>query len=292
MQTRRFERLDVEIPVIGLGTWNLERDDRAGAIAALRRGIELGLVHIDTAEMYGTGRVEEIVGEAIAGQRDRLFLVSKVLPQNAAAAATRRACEDSLRRLGTDHLDLYLLHWRGDTPLAETIGAFEALREAGKIRAWGVSNFDDEDLAEVEQIAPGACACNQVLYHLRERAIEHRVIPWCEQRGVAVVAYSPFGSRGGFPRSEAPASGEAASSRTTREREALDQVAARLGATPRQVALAYLTRRPSVLAIPKTARVAHVEELAGADRVTLDDASIAELEATFPLAPWRGLPMI
>jgi diketogulonate reductase-like aldo/keto reductase len=275
MQTRRFARLAAEIPVIGLGTWNLERDDRAGAIAALRRGIELGMVHIDTAEMYGSGRVEEIVGEAIAGRRDRLFLVSKVLPQNAAAAATRRACEDSLRRLGTDHLDLYLLHWRGDTPLAETIGAFEALREAGKIRAWGVSNFDDEDLAEVEQIAPGACACNQVLYHLRERAIEHRVIPWCEQRGVAVVAYSPFGSRGGFPRSEA-----------------LDHIAARLGATPRQVALAYLTRRPSVLAIPKTARVAHVEELAGADRVTLDDASIAELDAAFPLAPWRGLPMI
>ena len=275
MQTRRFERLDAEIPVIGLGTWNLERDDRAGAIAALRRGIELGLVHIDTAEMYGSGRVEELVGEAIAGRRDRLFLVSKVLPQNAAAAATRRACEDSLRRLGTDHLDLYLLHWRGDTPLAETIGAFEALREAGKIRAWGVSNFDDADLDEVEQLAPGACACNQVLYHLRERAIEHRVIPWCEQRGVAVVAYSPFGSRDGFPRSAA-----------------LDQLAVRLGATPRQVALAFLTRRPSVLAIPKTARVAHVEELAGADRVTLDDASIAELEASFPLAPWRGLPMI
>lgn len=275
MQTRRFGRLDADIPVIGLGTWNLEHDDRAAAIAALRRGIELGLVHIDTAEMYGSGRVEEIVGEAIAGRRDRLFLVSKVLPQHAAAAATRRACEDSLRRLGTDHLDLYLLHWRGDTPLAETIGAFEALREEGKIRAWGVSNFDDEDLAEVEGIAPGACACNQVLYHLRERAIEHRVIPWCEQRGVAVVAYSPFGSRGGFPRSAA-----------------LDQLAARLGATPRQVALAFLSRRPSVLAIPKTARVAHVEELAAADRVTLDDASIAELEAAFPLAPWRGLPMI
>jgi diketogulonate reductase-like aldo/keto reductase len=275
MQTRRFARLGVEIPVIGLGTWNLERDDRAQAIAALRRGIELGLLHIDTAELYGSGRAEEIVAEAIAGQRERLVLVSKVLPRHADAEACRRACEASLRRLGTDHLDLYLLHWRGDTPLAETIGAFEALRAAGKIRAWGVSNFDDADLDEVEQIAPGAVACNQVLYHLRDRTIEHRVIPWCEQRGVAVVAYSPFGSRGGFPRSRA-----------------LDALAARLGATPRQVALAYLTRRPSVIAIPKTSRVAHVEELAGADRVALDAAAIAELEAAFPLAPWSGLPMI
>ena len=275
MQTRRFGPLGVEIPVIGLGTWQLERDDRTQAIAALRRGIELGMVHIDTAEMYGSGEAEAIVAEAIAGQRERLFLVSKVLPQHAHAAGTKRACEASLRRLGTDHLDLYLLHWRGDTPLAETIGVFEALREAGKIRAWGVSNFDDADLDEVEQLAPGAIACNQVLYHLRDRTIEHGVIPWCERRGVAIVAYSPFGSAGGFPRSPA-----------------LDRLAARLGATPRQVALAYLTRRPSVFAIPKTARVAHVEELAGAARVTLDDASIAELEAAFPLAPWSGLPMI
>ena len=275
MRTRRFGPLGVELPVIGLGTWNLERDDRAQAIAALRRGIELGMGHIDTAEMYGDGAAEEIVGEAIAGQRDRVFLVSKVLPQNAEAAATRRACEASLRRLGTDRLDLYLLHWRGDTPLAETIDAFEALREAGKIRAWGVSNFDDADLDEVEQLAPGAVACNQVLYHLGERTIEHGVIPWCERRGVAVVAYSPFGSRGGFPQSAV-----------------LAALAARLGATPRQLALAYLTRRPAVFAIPKAASVAHVDELAGAGRVTLDDASIAEIEAAFPLAPWRGLPMI
>jgi diketogulonate reductase-like aldo/keto reductase len=275
MQTRRFGRIDAEIPAIGLGTWKLERDERAQAIAALRRGIELGMVHVDTAEMYGDGEAEAIVGEAIAGLRDRLFLVSKVLPQHAGAAGVARACEASLRRLGTDHLDLYLLHWRGDTPLAETIGAFEELRRAGKIRAWGVSNFDDADLDEVEGIAPGACACNQVLYHLRERTIEHRVIPWCEQRGVAVVAYSPLGSSDGFPRSAE-----------------LDRLAARLGATPRQVALAYLTRRPSVLAIPKTGRVAHVEELAGADRVPLDAAALAELEAAFPLAPWRGLPMI
>jgi diketogulonate reductase-like aldo/keto reductase len=275
MRTRRFGRLGVEIPVIGLGTWNLERDDRAAAVAALRRGLELGMVHIDTAEMYGTGRAEEIVAEAIAGQRDRVFLVSKVLPQHADAAACRRACEASLRRLGTDRLDLYLLHWRGDTPLGETIGAFEALVAEGKIRAWGVSNFDDTDLEEAEQIAPGRVACNQVLYHLLERTIEHRVIPWCEQRGVAVVAYSPFGSNGGFPR-----------------RRELDSIAARLGATPRQVALAYLTRRPQVIAIPKTGSAAHAEELAGADRVTLDAAALAALDSAFPLAPWHGLAMI
>jgi len=275
MKTRRFGRLGVAIPVIGLGTWKFENDDRAQAIAALRRGIELGLVHLDTAELYGNGKVEEMVGEAIAGHRDRLFLVSKVMPKHAGAAACRRACEASLRRLGTDRLDLYLLHWRGDTPLAETIGAFEALRREGKIRAWGVSNFDDEDLDEVEQIAPGAVACNQVIYHLRERTIEHRVIPWCEQRGVAVVAYSPFGSTGGFP-----------------AKKPLDELAARLGATPRQVALAYLTRRPSVVAIPKTARAAHVDEIAGAERVTLDADALATLEATFPLAPWRGMPTI
>ena len=278
MQTRRFGPQGVQVPVIGLGTWNMERDNRAEAVAALRRGLELGMVHVDTAEMYGEGRAEEIVGEAIAGLRERVFLVSKVLPRNASAAGTRKACEASLRRLGTEYLDVYLLHWRGDTPLAETIGAFEALRAEGKIRAWGVSNFDDGDLDEVEQIAPGQVACNQVFYHLRERTIEHRVIPWCEQRGVAVVAYSPFGSKGGFP--------------DDRPGSALAGVAARLGATPRQIALAYLTRRPSVFAIPKSGRTAHVEEIAGAGRVTLDDAALAELDAAFPLAPWRGLSMI
>jgi diketogulonate reductase-like aldo/keto reductase len=275
MRMRRFARLTGEIPVIGLGTWNMERDDRKGAIAALRRGIELGMVHIDTAEMYGDGKAEEIAAEAIAGQRDRIFLVSKVLPKNAGDAACRRACEASLRRLGTDHLDLYLLHWRGDVPLAETIGALEALREAGKIRAWGVSNFDDADLDEVEQIAPGRVACNQVFYHLLERTIEHRVIPWCEERGVAVVAYSPFGSAGGFP-----------------DERRFGELPARLGVTPRQLALAYLTRRPSVLAIPKASRVAHVEEIARDVGERLDDAALAELDNRFPLAPWRGLPML
>ena len=275
MRMQRFGRLAREIPAIGLGTWNLERDDRAEAIAALRCGLELGMLHVDTAEMYGDGRAEEIVAEAIAGQRDRIFLVSKVLPQNAGAAACRRACEASLRRLGTDHLDLYLLHWRGDTPLEETIDAFEALREEGKIRAWGVSNFDEADLDEVERIAPGRVACNQVLYHLLERTIEHRVIPWCEERGVAVVAYSPFGSADGFP-----------------DAGHFGDLPARLGATPRQLALAYLTRRPSVVAIPKAGRVEHVRELARDAGESLDATALAELDTRFPLAPWRGLVMI
>ena len=275
MRRRPFGSLGVEVPVIGLGTWNMERDDPKQAIAALRRGLEHGMVHVDTAELYGNGKVETLVGEAISGHRDRIFLTSKVLPKNAGFDATRRACEASLRRLGTDHLDLYLLHWRGEVPLADTIRAFEALREGGKIRAWGVSNFDDGDLDEVERIAPGKLACNQVLYHLRERAIEHRVIPWCEQRNVAVVAYSPFGSRGAFP-----------------QHAVFDEISKRFDATPRQIALAFLTRRPSVFAIPKSSQPAHVDELAGADRVVLDHAALAEIEVAFPLAPWRGLPMI
>jgi diketogulonate reductase-like aldo/keto reductase len=276
MQMRMLGAAGPAVARFGIGTWNMERDDRKAAVEAIQRAIELGMVHVDTAELYGSGKVETMVGEAIAGVRDRIFLVSKVLPRNATYAGTLRACEVSLRRLGTDHLDCYLLHWRGDVPLEETLRAFEALRAQGKIRAWGVSNFDDQDLAEAEQIAgPGKIACNQVLYHLGQRAIEHRVLPWCAQHGVAVVAYSPLGSRGGFPTSPG-----------------LAQVAARLGATPRQVALAFLTRHPATLAIPKSSHRQHVDELAGADRVVLDDAAIAAIDAAFPLAPWRGLPTL
>lgn len=275
MRTRPFGPLGLEVPVLGLGTWNMERDDKKRAIAAIRRALELGLTHLDTAEMYGDGRVEALVGEAIAGRRDGVFLASKVLPQHASFDGTLRACEASLRRLGTDHLELYLLHWRGDVPLDETFRAFEALRAQGKIRAWGVSNFDDQDLEEALAAAgPRRIACNQVLYHLGERTIEHRVIPWCERHDVAVVAYSPLGS-GDFPRSRA-----------------LDAVARRLGATPRQVALAFLVRRPGTFAIPKSADPAHVDELARAGELALDAATIAELDAAFPRAPWRGLPML
>jgi diketogulonate reductase-like aldo/keto reductase len=276
MRVRQLGSAGSNVPVLGIGTWNMERDDRRGAIEAIRRAIALGMVHVDTAELYGSGSVETLVGEAIARQRDRIFLVSKVLPRNATYAGTLKACEASLSRLGTDRLDCYLLHWREDLPLGDTFRAFEKLREQGKILSWGVSNFDDQDLAEAHRlVGPGKIACKQVMYHLGERTIEHRVVPWCENHGTAVVAYSPLGSRGGFPTSPA-----------------LAQIAKRLGATPRQVALAFLTRRASSFAIPKSSHPAHVDELAEADPVTLDDAAIAAVDAAFPLAPWRGLPTL
>ena len=276
MRTRQLGGASTAVPVFGIGTWNMERDDHKSAVEAIRRALELGMVHVDTAELYGSGQVENLVGEAIAGQRDRIYLVSKVLPRNASYAGTIKACDASLRRLGTDRLDCYLLHWREDLPLGETFRAFERLREQGKIAAWGVSNFDDEDLAEAYRlVGPGKIACNQVLYHLGERSIEHRVAPWCERHGTAIVAYSPLGSRGGFPTNRA-----------------LSQIARRLGATPRQIALAFLTRHPMTFAIPKSAHPAHVDELAGADAVVLDAATIAEIEAAFPLAPWHGLPTL
>jgi diketogulonate reductase-like aldo/keto reductase len=272
MQHRAFGLLG-DVPVLGLGTWKMEHDDNAAAIAAIRRAVDVGMTHIDTAELYGSGRVEMLVGEALTGLRDRVFLVSKVLPRNASYHGTLQACEQSLRRLRTDHLDSYLLHWREDLPLSETFRAFEQLKTDGKIRSWGVSNFDHDDLAEaLALVGDGKIACNQVLYHLGERSIEHRVIPWCEQHGITVVAYSPFGS-GRF-----------------RVTPALEAIAKRVDATPRQLVLAFLTRRPSVLAIPKSANRAHVDELA--HTVTLDDATLREIEAAFPLQPWRGLPTL
>src|SRR4051794_9544186 len=192
MKFRQFGNSERDVPIIGQGTWYIERADRENAVAALRRGIDLGMTHVDTAEMYGDA--ELVVAEAIAGRRDDVFLVSKVLPGNASRRGTVAACERSLKRLNTDRLDCYLLHWRGSFPLTETVAAFEELVGAGKIRAWGVSNFDVDDLDELLEIAgAGKIACNQVLYHLQERAVEHAVIPWCEAHGTAVVAYSPFG---------------------------------------------------------------------------------------------------
>ena len=274
MRSRRFGPLAVDVPLIGLGTWKMEHDDGDAAHAAIERAIELGMTHIDTAEMYGNGLVEKLVGKALAGKRDRVFLVSKVLPSNARHQDTIHACEDSLARLGTDHLDCYLLHWRGDVPLDETFGAFERLREQGKIRAWGVSNFDAEDLEQALQlVGPGKIACNQVLYHLGDRTIEHAVIPWCERNGVAVVAYSPFGSRRGFPKAQA-----------------LAMLGDELDATPRQLALAFLARHSFV--IPKSANVEHVAQIAGAGDLELDDATLRAIDAAFPLGPWRGLPSI
>jgi diketogulonate reductase-like aldo/keto reductase len=235
--------------------------------------------HVDTAEMYG--EAEAIVGEAIEGRRDEVFLVSKVLPQNASRRGTIAACERSLARLGTDRLDCYLLHWRGKHPLEETFAAFDDLERAGKIRAWGVSNFDVSDLEEAWAIGgPRRPACNQVLYHLQERGIEHAVIPWCEAHGVAVVAYSPFGS-GDFP---GPRS---------RGGRVLAEIAAAHGATPRQVALRFIVRRSPVVTIPKASTEAHVLENAGAGSLRPTDAELERIAEAFPRgAPPRELPTL
>ncbi len=282
MEQRRFGSTRREVAVIGQGTWYIDEADPATAIAALRRGLDLGVTHIDTAEMYGSGGAEELVGAAIAGRRDEIFLVSKVLPHNASRKGTIAACEGSLKRLQTDRLDCYLLHWRGTHPLSDTVAAFEQLRTDGKILSWGVSNFDAPDLAAVRNIAgEGHPACNQVLYHLGERAIEQAVLPWCEKHGVAVVAYSPFGHAGGFP-----------GPRTAGGR-VLKEIADRHHATPRQVALRFLVRRPSLFAIPKASNSAHVEENAGAGALELSEAEFARIDAAFPLDPRpRSLPML
>ena len=277
MQRRPFGT--TEIGIVGQGTWRLDDDERADAIEALRRGLDAGMAHIDTAEMYGDA--EPLVAEAIAGRRDEVFLVSKVLPHNASRAGTIKACERSLKRLGTDRLDAYLLHWRGSVPLEETLEAFERLERDGKIRAYGVSNFDEEDLEEAVAIAgEGRIACNQVLYHLGERAIEHAVIPFCRDHRIAVVAYSPFGS-GDFP------------SPTSAGGRALAEIAAETGASPRQVALAFLLRDDPVLAIPKAASAAHAEDNAKAGSLTLTAAQLARIDAVFPRGKKpRHLPMI
>lgn len=279
MELRKFGPRETEVPIIGQGTWQIGDDDKRTAIEALRRGLDLGMTHIDTAEMY-TG-AEDIVAEAIEGRRDQVFLVSKVLPQNASRDGTIAACERSLKRLRTERLDCYLLHWRGRIPLEQTIAAFEQLEQAGKIASWGVSNFDVSDLEEAVSIAgEGVIACNQVLYHLRERAVEHAVIPWCEKHRVAVVAYSPFGQNG-FP------------GPSTKGGRVLRDIANEHRATPRQVALSFLVRRESVFTIPKAARPAHVEQngLAGNLRLTEDD--LARIDEAFPPGPPpRGLPML
>lgn len=269
------------VPRIGQGSWYIEQAQRNQAIAALQRGLDLGLSHIDTAEMYGDGRSESLIGEAIASRRDKVVLVSKVLPHNASRAGAIAACEASLKRLRTDRLDCYLLHWRGSYPLAETFAAFETLKKDGKILSWGVSNFDVDDLDEALAVAgAGAIACNQVLYHLQERAIEHAVIPWCEANGVTVTAYSPFG-HDDFPEPDSAGG------------RVLAEVAAGHDATARQVALAFLTRRPSVVAIPKAAKQRNVEDNAGALGLRLSEAEIARIDASCPRGKRpRSLPML
>ena len=280
MRTRRFGPLGVDVPVIGQGTWNLERASERAAVATLVAGLDAGLTHIDTAELYGSGRVEQIVAKAIRGRREDVFLVSKVLPSNASYDGTIAACERSLARLGTDYLDVYLLHWTGHFPLSETIRAFEDLRSAGRIRAFGVSNFDIHELDEALALAgEGQIACNQVLYHLKERSIEHRVIPWCMQHEVAIVAYSPFGS-GDFPLPP------------TRAGRVLAEVAAGRRASAYQVALACLIQRGHAFVIPKAASVEHALENAAAAALELDESELGALDEVFPARPRRRLAMI
>ncbi|GAB3772238.1 aldo/keto reductase [Ramlibacter monticola] len=255
------------VPALGQGTWNLGDAPRlrAGEIASLRRGLDLGLTLVDTAEMYGDGRSEELVGEAIAGRRDEVFLVSKVYPYNASRRAMRRSCEASLRRLRVDTIDLYLLHWPGEVPLAETVEAFEALRREGKIRHWGVSNFDPEGMRELESTPGGAAAqADQVLYNLGRRGIEWDLLPGLRTRGVPVMAYSPLEQ-----------------ARLLRTRP-LATFARQHGMTPAQVCIAWLLAQDGVIAIPKTGQRERLEENAGALERPLSAAQLEELDRLLP----------
>ncbi|WP_448203508.1 aldo/keto reductase [Azospirillum sp. sgz302134] len=255
------------VPVLGQGTWYMgeDRRDHAGEVAALRLGLDLGMTLIDTAEMYADGGAEEVVAEAIAGRRDEVFLVSKVLPQNASRRGTIAACERSLRRLKTDRIDLYLLHWRGSPDFAETVEAFEALIRDGKIRHWGVSNLDLADMEELVEVPGGdAVQTNQLLYNLTRRGIDYDLKPWCRQRGIPIMAYSPIEQ-----------------GRMLRHAE-LRRVAERHGATPAQVALAWLLRQDGVIPIPKASNPDHVRENRAALDLRLDDQDMADLDRAFP----------
>ena len=277
---KEFGPLEVQVPKIGQGTWNMEQDDRREAIAALQQGLDLGLTHLDTAELYGHGEVEKMVARAIVHRRDEVFLVSKVLPSNASRTGTKAACERSLERLRTDRLDCYLLHWPGPHPLEDTLASFEELRRAGKVRSYGVSNFDEKLLREAVRIAgPEKIACNQVLYHLEERHADAGLVQACEELKIAFVGYSPFGS-GSFPSS------------TSRGGKVLGKVARAHGATARQVALAFLTRERSMFAIPKASRAAHAEENAGALDLKLDADELAAIDDAFPVLRRRELPTL
>jgi diketogulonate reductase-like aldo/keto reductase len=272
LKARPFGRTGFDLPTIGQGTWDMPETGARSREAqrAIRRGLELGMTHIDTAEMYGSGRVEELVGAALRGvRRDRYFIATKVLPANASYRGTLAAAERSIARLGCEHLDLLLLHWPGAHPLEATMRAFDDLVEQGKVRFVGVSNFEPEEMLEAESHLRAPLACNQVLYHLNERGIEHRLVPLAHERGIAIVAYTPFG-RGEFLRS-----GRAG-------RDVLEGIARKHGATVHQVALAFLTREAHVFAIPKAASAAHVEENAAAGALQLEPADLAAIDAAFP----------
>jgi diketogulonate reductase-like aldo/keto reductase len=276
-----FGSTRAEVPRVGLGTWYLESSDSKTAIAAVQTALDLGLTHVDTAELYGSGQAESLVGQAIEGRRGEVFLVSKVIPSNASRKGTIKHCEQTLKRLRTDHLDCYLLHWPGSHPLQDSIAAFEELVQSGKTRAWGVSNFDEAELQSALDIAgPGRIACNQVLYHLEERGIEHAVVPWCEANDVAVVGYTPYGQHRQFPPRGAGGA-------------VLTEIAERLGVTARQVALSFLTRRSNLFAIPKSTNPEHLRENAGGAKLELSAADIAAVQRAFPLGPRRrGVAML
>jgi diketogulonate reductase-like aldo/keto reductase len=280
MLNKPFGPTGRELPAIGQGTWDVPEHGagRADVIRTIRRGIELGMTHVDTAEMYGAGEVETIVGEAIAGTpRERLFIASKVLPSNASYKRTIAACERSLKWLRLDYLDLYMLHWPSGVPLEETMRAMRDLVEQGKTRFIGVSNFDVEDMLDAKRVLGDVpLAANQVLYHLNERGIEHDLIPRAAEAGIAIVGYTPFG-RGRFPRKAAAADG------------VLGRIARKHGATPRQVILAFLTRAANVFTIPKASTPAHVEENAGAGGVRLDREDLARIDEAFPAGEPRPL---
>ena len=263
------------VPALGLGTWKMgeRKGSAAGEAAALAHGLDLGMTLIDTAEMYGDGGAEEVVARALAGRHASAFVVSKVYPHNAGAANMQAACERSLRRLRRDCIDLYLLHWRGAVPLGETVDAFERLRAAGKIRRWGVSNFDTADMEELLALADGRhCAVNQVLYNLSERGIEWRLLDWCRSRSIAVMAYSPV------------AQGSLATNRK------LAAIAGALDVTPAQIALAWVLTRPQVIAIPQSSNLAHIDANGASPAIRLDEGALAALDAAFP-SPRKAVPL-
>jgi diketogulonate reductase-like aldo/keto reductase len=276
MREKIFGATGVMLPAIGQGSWDMPESGarKSEAMRAIGRGIELGMTHLDTAEMYGSGAVERLLGEAIAGiARERLFITSKVLPSNASYRSTIDACERSLRNLRIPYLDLYLLHWPSHVPLAETMRALGDLVRAGKTRFVGVSNFDVEEMLEARELLGDVpLACNQVLYHLRERGIEHDLVPQARASNIAIVGYTPFG-RGAFPR--ASSAGGAV----------LERIAHKYDATARQVILAFLTREPGVFTIPKAASVSHIEDNAAAGDLRLDADDVAAIDRAFPVGP-------
>lgn len=268
------------LPAIGQGTWYMGESagQRRAEVAALRAGIDLGLTLIDTAEMYADGGAEEVVGEALQGLRDRAFLVSKVYPWNAGGKKAIAACEASLRRLKTDYLDLYLLHWRGGYSLAETVDAMETLVDQGKIRRWGVSNLDIDDMQELSQVAGGdVCATNQVLYHLASRGIEYSLLPWCQQQQMPVMAYCPLAQAGRLRNG-------------LFNNPQVNDIARAHNASVAQVLLAWVISHQGVMAIPKASSIKHVEDNAAALALNLSDADLASLDRAFP-APTRKTPL-